>query len=297
MVLKGRRPSESWIPVPPVKKGRRGKGRKDAKAPTTDQLALTLTNDTVEQNTLINGLRRDVAIWRSSGYAGVTGVSDKLLRHWADPTRENRILFAQREAAETAIFLTEVAGRRPGFRDWRPGLDLLNGEHNAGLPRVALKMATGTGKTVVMAMLIAWHTLNKVANPSDTRFARRFLGVTPGITIRDRLRVLQPNDPGNYYDERGVVPVDLREQLRKAQVVIMNYHAFLPRDAKEIKGASSVTRKIPLAGEDEDPFARPRRPWSPGCSRVWARPGPAARSPVAWSSSTTRRTTATSTGH
>ena len=75
----------------------------------------------------------------------------------------------------------------------------LNKEHNSGLPRVALKMATGAGKTVVMAMLIAWQTLNKVHTPQDARFAKRFLVVAPGITIRDRLRVLQPSDPGNYY--------------------------------------------------------------------------------------------------
>ena len=113
--------------------------------------------------------------------------------HWADPKRENRVLFCQREAAETAIFLAEVAGRH-GEPDFRTRLEPLNTEHNDGLPRVALKMATGTGKTVVMAMLIAWHTANKAFSPRDARFSNRFLIVTPGITIRDRLRVLLPEE-------------------------------------------------------------------------------------------------------
>src|SRR5690606_11291777 len=115
------------------------------------------------------------------------------------------VLFAQRESVETAIYLAEVSGRLQGYatnRDWRSSLISINESHNSGLPRTALKMATGTGKTVVMAMLIAWHTLNKVARPRDSRFVKRFLVVAPGITIRDRLRVLQPNDPENYYDQR-----------------------------------------------------------------------------------------------
>ena len=98
-------------------------------------------------------------------------------------------MFCQREAAETAIFLAEVAGRH-GTADYRRRLEPENQLHNDGLPRVALKMATGTGKTVVMAMLIAWQTINKVMTPNDARFAKRFLVVTPGITIRDRLGVL-----------------------------------------------------------------------------------------------------------
>jgi len=114
-------------------------------------------------------------------------------------------------------------------------------------------MATGSGKTVVMAMLIAWHTLNKVAHPRDPRFVRRFLVVTPGITIRDRLRVLQPNDAGNYYDQRELIPGDLRTQLGKAQVLVVNYHQFLLRDSKEIKGVAAATRRLLLQGR-EDPF-------------------------------------------
>lgn len=253
-IREGRRPSESFIPVAPVRKRGRMPSQADMSAAEGEQLTLALVQERRQENALINELRRDVANWRESGYPGATATSQKLLRHWADPVRENRILFAQREAAETAIFLAEAAGRTRGFRDRRAVIEAFNAEHNEGIPRIALKMATGSGKTVVMAMLIAWQTLNKLASQSNPRYAKRFLVIAPGITIRDRLRVLQPNDPQNYYRLRGLVPPDLEGLLGKAQIIITNYHAFLPKTAKEMKGVSTTTRKILLAGKDEDPF-------------------------------------------
>ncbi len=241
----GRRPSESYIPIAVTKKT-----KKRADQPEID---FDLTGERREKNSLINDLRREVGLWRQRGYGRVTPTTRKLLLHWADDTRENRVLFCQREAAETAIFLAEVAGR-DGFTDWRPRLAEQNAAHNSGLPRVALKMATGSGKTVVMAMLIAWQTLNKAQSPRDARFANRFLVVTPGITIRDRLRVLFPGDPHNYYDERGLVPPDLKGALHQAQIIVTNYHSFLLKDAKEIRGVASNTRKILTAGKSQDPF-------------------------------------------
>lgn len=115
-------------------------------------------------------------------------------------------------------------------------------------------MATGSGKTVVMAMLIAWQTINKVFAPRDVRFTNRFLVITPEITIRDRLRVLRPSDPGNYYWQRDLIPPDLEGALHQAQVAITNYHAFLPRSSSEMKGVSTKTRKFLLAGKSDDPF-------------------------------------------
>jgi len=204
VVKDGRRPSESLIPIAASRKGSK---LQDGSVQST--LDVELTAERRERNELINDLRRDVERWRLRDYERVTPTSRKLLQHWADPTRENRVLYCQREAAETAIFLAEVAGRH-GYADWRRRLEEVNVDHNAGIPRVALKMATGAGKTVVMAMLIAWQTANKMASPRDARFTKRFLIVTPGITIRDRLRVLVPNDPGNYYDERELLPSDLK---------------------------------------------------------------------------------------
>ena len=109
------------------------------------------------------------------------------------------------------------------------------------LSRMAFKMATGSGKTVVMAMLIAWHVLNKLANPQDARFSDTFLVVTPGITVRDRLRVLLPSDPNNYYAHHDVAPAELREELGKARIVVTNFHGFLPR---ERTAAGKLTKAI-----------------------------------------------------
>jgi len=236
VVRPGRRPSESFIPVPASRKGR------DVDQTTLD---FDVTGERREQNSLINDIRREVERWRANNWNGVTPYSRKLLAHWAaePPERDDPVLFCQREAAETAIFVAEVAGRH-GTADYRRRLEPENALHNDGLPRVGLKMATGTGKTVVMGMLIAWQTINKVMTPKDARFAKRFLIVTPGITIRDRLGVLHPEREDNYYRARDLVPTDLWDALLQAQIHIVNYHAFLPRDAKEIQGVASNTRKL-----------------------------------------------------
>ena len=243
-ILPGRRPSESYIPVPVSRKGR-GKA-------VQEELDLDLTGERRELNTLVNDIRREVELWRVRGWDGVTPYTRKLLQHWAPGAhRDDPVFFCQREAAETAIFLTEVAGRHGGTADYRRRLEPINKLHNDGLPRVGLKMATGTGKTVVMAMLIAWQAINKVMNPRDARFAKRFLVVTPGLTIRDRLRVLDPSWDENYYRQRDLVPPDLWEALQQADVKIINYHTFLPRDAKEIAGVSATTRRLLRRGESE----------------------------------------------
>ena len=237
-VLEGRRPSESFVPVPKTRKGR-----------SQQALDFDIVGDRREENSLINDIRRAVELWRANNWNGVTPYTRKLLSHWAaePPTRDEPVFFCQREAAETAIFLAEAAGRH-GTADYRRRLEPLNAEHNDGLPRVGLKMATGTGKTVVMAMLIAWQTVNKVMAPSDARFAKRFLIVAPGVTIRDRLGVLYPTREDSYYRERDLVPADLWGALLQAQIQIVNYHAFLPRDAKEIQGVAANTRKLLRGG-------------------------------------------------
>ncbi len=226
-----RRPSSYFVPVPRPRKG-------------TRQRELTeLTADQIRLNELVNRVREHVTLWRNAGYPRVTPTTRRLLEHWADSERENRVLFCQREAAETAIYLAEVASRDADV--WmRNTLDEANGEHNDGLPRVALKMATGSGKTVVMAMLIAWQVLNKIEAAQDKRFTRRFLVVTPGLTIRDRLRVLLPSDPENYYRLRDLVPAELHSGLGQAQIVITNYHTFLLREAGPTRGAAAITKDL-----------------------------------------------------
>ena len=145
-----------------------------------------------------------------------------------------RPFFCQVEAVETAIWLTEVA---PPSRAGRRLLDRLasaNQEANPQLMRLALKLATGAGKTTVMAMLIAWQTVNAVRHSGSKTFTRGFLVCTPGLTIKDRLRVLQPNDPDSYYASREIVPQDMLPELNKAIIVITNYHAFQRRERLDL---------------------------------------------------------------
>jgi type III restriction enzyme len=250
-VRDGRRPSESFIPVPVGRKGRAGQ----VSLAEQQGFDFDATGERREVNSLINDIRARVELWRARGYGGVTPISRKLLQHWADPHRDDRVLFCQREAAETAIYLAEVAGRR-GEPDFRTRVDTENAVHNQDLPRIGLKMATGSGKTVVMAMLIAWQVANKAFSPRDARFTNRFLVVTPGITIRDRLRVLLPADQQNYYDLRGLVPPDLRTTIDTASIDITNYHSFLPRTAKEVQGVS--TARVPPSVSGFPPDGRRR---------------------------------------
>src|ERR1039457_3274111 len=210
-VVESRRLSSYFVPVPkPKKKGA--------------QLALDTewTQDRIEENKFINEVRTTIAKWRFGGHSGVTTITRQLLEYWTDPTRERRLFFCQIEALETAIYLTEIADRKGGAWILRQ-LKEANQAHSPLLNRIAFKMATGSGKTVVMARLIAWHTLNKLAAPHNARFGDAFLIVTPGITIRYRLRVLLPNDPGNYYRQLDVVPELLREPLAHAKILITNY--------------------------------------------------------------------------
>ncbi|MBN7764075.1 DEAD/DEAH box helicase family protein [Nitratireductor aquibiodomus] len=130
-------------------------------------------------------------------------------------------------------------------------LEAANAASNPELMRKALKLATGAGKTTVMAMLIAWQTLNAVRHPNSKRFTKGFLVVTPGITIKDRLRVLQPNDPDSYYKSREIVPEDMLLDLGKAKIVITNYHSFKKKDEVSLnKVQQAALRTTPKPESD-----------------------------------------------
>ncbi len=238
-IVEGRRPSSYFVPIAKPKK----KGTKQLHFDTE------WTQDRVEENRLVNDIRRRVTLWRKGGYVGVTPTTARLIAYWTDPIREKKLFFCQNEALGTAIYMTEVA-KKYGDAWIENALREANDTSNPGLPRMAFKMATGAGKTVVMAMLIAWHTLNKRANPQDARFSDTFLIVTPGITIRDRLRVLWPNDPENYYRQRDIVPAQLQDQLGQAKIIITNYHAF---QLREKVAAGKITKSI-LSDGEPNPF-------------------------------------------
>jgi type III restriction enzyme len=227
-VVEERRRSSYFVPVPSPKK--------------RAQLSLDTewTSDRIQENEFINRIRERVTFFRQGGYVGVTPTTRRLLQYWTDAEREKRFFFCQIEAMETAVYLGEAA---TGAGDaWiRNVLREVNTAHSPDLYRIAFKMATGTGKTVVMGMLIAWQALNKLAHPQDVRFSDAFLIVAPGITIRDRLRVLLPSDPGNYYRERDILPPELAPRLEQARIVITNFHAFQLRELGE---GSPLTKKI-----------------------------------------------------
>src|SRR3984893_4740836 len=207
------------------------------------------TQDRIEENKLVNDIRRRVALWRKGGCVGVTPTTARLIAYWTDPAREKKLFFCQNEALETAIYVADVEKKQRGSCSEK-AIREANDTSNPGLPRTAFKMATGSGKTVVMAMLIAWHALNKRANPQDARFSDTFLIVTPGITIRDRLRVLLLNDPENYYRQRDIVPAQFHDQLGQAKIIITNYHAF---QLRETVAAGKITKSI-LADGQPSPF-------------------------------------------
>ena len=243
-IIESRRQAEFITPIP---KPRKRKGSSVQATLLFDEgKGLSTEKQQYEHTAIINGVRRQVERWRSIPNPSqwqVTPETARLLQHWRDHRFSDiRPFFCQVEAVETAIWLTEVAPRTgqtgKGFLDH---LANANNDANPDLSRLALKLATGAGKTTVMAMLIAWQTINAVRRPQSRRFTRGFLVVTPGITIKDRLRVLQPNDPDSYYQSRELVPNDMRPDLEKAKIVITNYHAFKLRERLELsKGGRSL---------------------------------------------------------
>lgn len=250
-ILEYRRSAEFITPIPKPRK------RKDT--PTQLELVLDegkgLSTSTQQYDTTgtINLVRHFVNDWRNLPNPNdwrVTPETARLLRHWRTHQFSSiRPFFCQIEAVETLIWLTEVApqsGKRE--REVVERLQDANAEANPELFRIALKMATGSGKTTVMAMIIAWQTINSVRRPTSRRFSRGFLVVAPGITIRDRLRVLQPNDPDSYYSRRELAPTDMLPDLGKAKIVITNYHAFKLRERMQL---ASGTRAL-LQGRGED---------------------------------------------
>ena len=235
-----RRVSSYFVPIPkPRKKGSQAL-----------LFETEWTQNRVKENDFINRVREQVRIWRMGGYVHITNTTRKLLTYWTNPDRERRLFFCQVEAVETAIYLAEVA-KNYGDAWIEDVLTKENEAANQDLFRIAFKMATGSGKTLVMAMLIAWHTLNKAATPQDNRFNDAFLIVTPGITIRDRLRVLLPNDPGNYYRLHDLVPPEMMEQMQRSKIIITNFHAFMRREQIKL---GKLTKGILQQNESDGVF-------------------------------------------
>ena len=211
---------------------------------------------------LVNKIRPQVDEWREANYPGVTGITRRLLEHWADPEQREsrRFFFCQLEAIETLIWLLEGPADGSPVADavGRPGglTPRLGGKQGIAIPsdggpfpRWCTKLATGTGKTVVMAMLVAWQVLNRATYGDDRRFGKNFLVVAPGLTVKNRLQVLVPDSPGNYYDEFQIVPSALFDKLRQGRVLVHNWHKLGWESEEQVARRRSVDKRGPKSDE------------------------------------------------
>lgn len=195
---------------------------------------------------LVNAIRERVDSWRAADYPGVTTVTRGLLEHWQDrAARVYPFYFCQLEAIETLIWWVETPAEH------KQGINV-PGDGGAW-ERLCSKMATGTGKTTVMAMIVTWQVLNALTYPRRNKdFSRAVFVVAPGLTVKERLRVLYPGEPDNYYDAFGLCPSDAhRQKLNQAEILIENWHTLMPLKQAERsvvkKGAESdeaYTRRV-----------------------------------------------------
>lgn len=233
---------------------------------------------------LVNVLRDDVRRWRESGWENASETTKKLLRHWWREDRGRRLFFCQVEAAETIIYLREILslgkkprwtpkltledfktleqGKNPRPNEWIARVaqhaklaDIPNEAGLKAIHRYACKMATGSGKTVVMAMLISWAFCNRGTKPGDPRFPSRALVLCPNLTIKERLNVLRPGDPNNYYEMFDIVPSTLRTELAKGKVLVTNWHWLAPEAETQNVGGAPIVK---LGPESPEAFARNR---------------------------------------
>lgn len=235
-IIELRRKAEFITPIPKPKKQ---KIVEEQQSLVFDEgKGLSTKAQSYDPTSIINEVRQHVSQWRdlpNPNQWQVTPETARLLQHWRHHEFGGiRPFFCQVEAIETAIWLTEVAPQYMAGKRLLAHLAAANKDANPELFRLALKLATGAGKTTVMAMIIAWQTINAVRRPSSKNFTRGFLVVTPGLTIKDRLRVLQPNDPDSYYASRELVPSDLLDEINRAKIVITNFHAFKLRERMEL---------------------------------------------------------------
>lgn len=244
--MAGRRPARYWYKTKDQAQG---------------QLMLELAEGQDDLVT-VNQLRSDVQRWRESGWEGATPITKELLRHWWSKDRARRLFFCQLEAVETVVYLSEIlhSGRRPRFKPVFPFTDLEKLVDTPATPgqlpltRYGCKMATGSGKTVVMAMLIAWAFCNRGRTPGDERFAAGVLVCCPNLTVNERLQVLRPERPDNYYAAFDIVPAKLRPLMQNGRVLVMNWHKFAPESEHAESGKSYTV--VNKGDEAPEAFAR-----------------------------------------
>jgi type III restriction enzyme len=222
--VEGRRPSMRFLAsAKDVKGGIAGVVGKEA------QLIDDLSASAAQRNEVVNQLRDEVHAWREVGYPGTAMVTRRLLEWWFERDEERRAVakrffFCQQEAVETVIYLYEVQGRRKM-------------PETGDLLRYALKLATGTGKTVVMALFVTWATLHK-RKVSGSSLSANFLVLVPNLTVRDRVSG-QPRGDGldqtgehNLYDSFEIVPPEYREEFHP-NVLVRNWQGIPLENKRE----------------------------------------------------------------
>ncbi len=216
---------------------------------------------------LVNQIRPRVKAWREADYPGATGITKRLIKHWRDNEQresDRRFFFCQLEAIETLIWMVESApSERIGIEVPSDGGDFT---------RLCAKMATGSGKTIVMSMLIVWQVLNKATYPQDKRYSKNILIIAPGLTVKKRLQVLIPGSPGNYYSEFQIIPAGLEDKLRQGQtcrVVVHNRHKLDWETPEQFARKRSVDKRGPKSDEAyvRDVWLSTMRPTTPGACR------------------------------
>jgi len=244
-IIENRRKAEFITPIPKPKK--RKNSAKQEEIVFDEGKGLSTKGQQYDPTSIINEIRGHVDAWRALPNPNqwqVTPETARLLQHWRHHDFASvRPFFCQVEAVETAIWLTEVAPQSKSGKRLLDHLAAANRDANPELTRLALKLATGAGKTTVMAMLIAWQTVNAVRREGSKHFTRGFLICAPGLTIKDRLRVLQPNDPDSYYANRELIPSDMLDDVKRAKIVITNFHAFMLRERVNISAGGRALLK------------------------------------------------------
>ena len=235
-------PTEHWHYNPEVEQFEKRQGRRPASFVRRVQGSKTTeVGSVIEQIPLANQIRNRVRDWRQRGHPGVTSTTKRLIQYWYDETEHDRrrFFFAQLEAIETLIWLNEVADNEGA------GIEIIS--DGGEFQRICSKMATGTGKTVVMAMLIAWQVLNKVNARNDGRFSKNVFVVAPGLTVKNRLAVLKPSNSENYYDQFHIVPVSMRGLMNQVKIQICNWHKLGWANEEAIAKKKSIDKRGPLS--------------------------------------------------
>jgi type III restriction enzyme len=226
------RPGRHWVETRPNTTMALAESRRPAGYEIFDPRTHTKRVVTLDR---VNEIRTRLEAWQQAGRPGLTSVSRSLIEHWHDRTaRTHPFYFCQLEAIESLMWWVEAPA------DFKQGVHL-PGDGGAW-ERLCNKMATGTGKTAVMAMIIAWQALNALTYPKRKDFSSAVFMVAPGLTVRERLQVLRPGHPENYYDHFSICPNEsLRQRLNQAEIVIENWHTLMPQEEPE----RSVVKKGP----------------------------------------------------